>query len=105
MGGNKKSYNILIEGGTLLSMVDGEEPIDDARVVIAGDRIKEVSVRHNNSLPETNEIIYATDAIILPGLINTHCHSPMAIFRGMEDDTPLKNWLYEYSSYYHWQYY
>jgi len=96
MGGNKKSYNILIEGGTLLSMVDGEEPIDDARVVIAGDRIKEVSVSHNNSLPETNEIIYATDAIILPGLINTHCHSPMVLFRGMADDLPLKSWLYEH---------
>ncbi len=96
MVGNKKNYNIVIEGGTLLSMVDGEEPIDDARVVISGDRIKEVSVSHNNSLPETNEIIYATDTIILPGLINTHCHSPMALFRGMADDLPLKSWLYKH---------
>jgi len=79
-----------------LSMVDGEEPVDDARVVISGDKIKEVSVSHNNSLPETNEIVYAKDAIILPGLINTHCHSPMALFRGMADDLPLKSWLYEH---------
>ncbi|MBW1614223.1 MAG: amidohydrolase [Deltaproteobacteria bacterium] len=96
MVGNKKNYNIVIEGGTLLSMVDGEEPVDDARVVISGDKIKEVSVSHNNSLPETNEIVYAKDAIILPGLINTHCHSPMALFRGMADDLPLKSWLYEH---------
>ena len=79
-----------------MSMVDGEEPVDDARVVISGDKIKEVSVSHNNSLPETNEIVYAKDAIILPGLINTHCHSPMALFRGMADDLPLKSWLYEH---------
>jgi len=77
-------------------MVDGEEPLYDARVVISGDRITEVSASHNNSLPETNEIIYATDAIVLPGLINTHCHSPMTLFRGMADDLPLKNWLYEH---------
>jgi 5-methylthioadenosine/S-adenosylhomocysteine deaminase len=96
MGGNKKNCTIVIEGGTLLSMVDGEEPIDDARVVISGDRITEVSVSHNSSLPETNEIIYATDAILLPGLINTHCHSPMALFRGIADDLPLKSWLYEH---------
>ena len=96
MGGRKKNYTIVIEGGTLLSMVDGEEPIDDARVVISGDRIKEISVSNDNPLPETNEIIYATDAIILPGLINAHCHSPMVLFRGMADDLPLKTWLYEY---------
>jgi len=62
-------------------MVDGEEPLHDARVVISGDRITEVSISDNNSLPETNEIIYATGAILLPGLINTHCHSPMALFQ------------------------
>jgi 5-methylthioadenosine/S-adenosylhomocysteine deaminase len=67
-------------------MVDGEEPLHDARVVISGDRITEVSASHNNFLPETNEIIYATDAILLPGLINTHCHSPMTLFRGIADD-------------------
>jgi 5-methylthioadenosine/S-adenosylhomocysteine deaminase len=96
MGENKENCTIVIEGGILLSMVDGEGPLHDARVAISGDRIKEVSVSHNNSLPETNEIIYATDAIILPGLINTHCHSPMVLFRGMADDLPLKSWLYEH---------
>jgi 5-methylthioadenosine/S-adenosylhomocysteine deaminase len=96
MGGRKKNYTIVIEGGTLLSMVDGEEPIDDARVVISGDRIKEISVNNDNPLPETNEIIYAKNAIILPGLINAHCHSPMVLFRGMADDLPLKTWLYEH---------
>jgi 5-methylthioadenosine/S-adenosylhomocysteine deaminase len=96
MGGNKKNNTIVIEGGLLLSMVDGQEPLHDARVVISGDTIKEVSSSCNSSLPETNEIIYATDAIILPGLINTHCHSPMALFRGMADDLPLKSWLFEH---------
>ena len=36
------------------------------------------------------------------GLINIHGHSHMALFRGMADDLPLKSWLDEYSSYYHW---
>jgi len=79
-----------------LTMVDGEEPIYDARVLISGDRIEEVSVIQNSPIPETNEIINAEDAIILPGLINTHVHSPMTIFRGMADDLPLNSWLYEH---------
>ena len=79
-----------------MSMVDGEEPLYDARVVISGDRIKEVSVSHDNPLRETHEIIDATNTIILPGLINAHCHSPMSLFRGMADDLPLKTWLFEH---------
>lgn len=77
-------------------MVDEEEPIYDARVAISGDKIEEISGHQYSPLPETNEIINAKDAIILPGLINAHGHSPMTIFRGIADDLPLKRWLYEH---------
>ena len=30
---------------------------------------------------------------LIPGLINTHNHSPMALFRGLADDLPLMTWL------------
>lgn len=79
-----------------MSMVDGEEPIHDVRVGICGDEIEEISANHNSPAPEANEIINAEDSLILPGLINTHCHSPMALFRGMADDLPLKSWLFEH---------
>ena len=68
---SKKNFDIIIEGGTLLTMVDGEEPVRDARVIISGDSIEGVSVRKNSPLPEADEIINAGDTIILPGLINT----------------------------------
>jgi 5-methylthioadenosine/S-adenosylhomocysteine deaminase len=77
----------------------------DVRIIISGDRNEKLSASHNNPIYEKNEIINAEDTRILPGLINTHGHSAMTIFRGMADDPPLKSWLYEYSSYYHWQYY
>jgi 5-methylthioadenosine/S-adenosylhomocysteine deaminase len=93
---SKKKPDIIIEGGTLLTMVDGEEPMHNARVIISGDRIEGVSAGQNSPLPETNQIINAEKAIILPGLINTHGHSPMTIFRGMADDLPLKRWLFDH---------
>src|SRR4051812_49258963 len=31
--------------------------------------------------------------ILLPGLINTHAHSPMTVLRGMGGDLPLMSWL------------
>ena len=30
---------------------------------------------------------------LLPGLVNAHTHSPMALFRGFADDLPLEVWL------------
>jgi len=74
----------------------------DVRVIISGDKIEKLSANHNNPIYEKNEIINAEDTRILPGLINTHGHSHMALFRGMADNFSLKSWLYEYSSYYHW---
>ncbi|MBW2109504.1 MAG: amidohydrolase, partial [Deltaproteobacteria bacterium] len=34
--------------------------------------------------------------IILPGLVNTHTHAPMSLFRGLADDLPLMAWLNEH---------
>lgn len=33
------------------------------------------------------------NSVLLPGLINTHGHSPMTLLRGYADDLPLKQWL------------
>ena len=33
--------------------------------------------------------------LLLPGLINTHCHSPMAVLRGQGEGLPLSRWLQE----------
>jgi 5-methylthioadenosine/S-adenosylhomocysteine deaminase len=96
MARGKEIFDIVIEGGIILTMVDGEEPVHDGRVVISGDKIVEVSARQGSPPPEAKVIINAGDTIILPGLINAHGHSPMTIFRGLADDLPLKSWLFDY---------
>ena len=45
------------------------------------------SAKHTVDLP--------THALI-PGLINTHTHAAMSLFRGMADDLPLMQWLNEH---------
>lgn len=42
------------------------------------------------------EIREFKNSAIFPGLINTHCHLGMGLFRGMADDLPLMTWLKEY---------
>ena len=33
--------------------------------------------------------------VLMPGLVNAHCHAPMSLFRGLADDMPLELWLRE----------
>jgi 5-methylthioadenosine/S-adenosylhomocysteine deaminase len=35
------------------------------------------------------------DGVLLPGLVNVHCHSPMTLFRGAAEDVPLDRFLRE----------
>lgn len=36
------------------------------------------------------------DAILAPGLVNTHTHAAMSLFRGIADDLKLQDWLEKY---------
>ncbi|MHA1865997.1 MAG: amidohydrolase [Candidatus Heimdallarchaeaceae archaeon] len=47
------------------------------------------------NLSKTDEVIDGRNKIIIPGLINTHTHTPMALFRGVSDDKDLHEWLSE----------
>src|SRR5207302_10883391 len=42
------------------------------------------------------ETINARDEIVLPGLVNTHTHAPMVMYRGLADDLALMEWLNKY---------
>ena len=87
---------IVIEGGTLLSMVEGASPIQNARVHVRSGRIFAVGKADDAiPCPEGTEVLDASNGIILPGLINGHCHAAMTLFRGLADDLPLNAWLFE----------
>ena len=88
--------DIIIDGGTLLSMAEGHVPVSNARILIKEDRIIHVgklekTVEH----PKNRKMIDARNCIIMPGLVNAHAHTAMTLFRGLADDLPLKQWLFE----------
>ena len=42
------------------------------------------------------ETLDAGGQIVMPGLINTHTHAPMVLYRGLADDLALMEWLQKY---------
>lgn len=45
--------------------------------------------------PPSGEQVRRLDGILLPGLVNTHAHTPMTLLRGMGGDLPLLPWLHD----------
>ena len=42
------------------------------------------------------EAVDTTGNLVLPGLVNTHGHAPMVLYRGLADDLSLMDWLQRY---------
>jgi 5-methylthioadenosine/S-adenosylhomocysteine deaminase len=90
-------YNIVIHNGMILTMNSDFDIIEDGLVCIKNDQLAKIESHDNDSpLPEGETIIDARGGIIMPGLVNTHTHLPMALFRGLADDLPLSLWLNEH---------
>lgn len=83
---------ILIKNATLLSMNEKREKIEkNIDILIEEDKISKVG--RNLKEDETIKIIDATGKVVIPGLINTHAHVPMSIFRETLDGYSLQEWL------------
>ncbi len=88
------SWDTIVLGGTILTMEPDRDPISSGAVAIADGRIAAVGPAEELlELAPTGEVLNATNCIVLPGLVNTHCHLAMTLLRGVADDIPLKEWL------------
>jgi 5-methylthioadenosine/S-adenosylhomocysteine deaminase len=88
------AWETIVLGGTVLTMEPDSKEIPNGAVAIADGRIAAVGPAEELlELAPTGEVVTATDCIIMPGLVNTHSHLAMSLFRGLADDLPLMEWL------------
>src|SRR5262245_19572690 len=69
----QNSTALVIEGGTLIDGT-GRPPVEDAVIVIEGNRFKAVGKRGEVAVPTGSRTIDVKGKTILPGLIDGHCH-------------------------------
>lgn len=85
--------DLLIRGGHVLTMdrgfaehADGAVAVTDGRIVAVGSRAQAAATRAATEID-------GSGTIVMPGLINTHCHAAMVLFRGLADDRDLDGFL------------
>lgn len=83
---------IVIKNATLISMSEMRDRIEDkVDIQIEDDTITKIG--KGLETEGVNKVIDATGKIVMPGLINTHAHVPMSIFRETVDGYSLQEWL------------
>jgi 5-methylthioadenosine/S-adenosylhomocysteine deaminase len=93
----KDNADLIISGGTVVTMDGARTIYDDGAVVVRSDTI--VMVGPGAELEakyKAKETIDARGRLVLPGFINGHTHVPMTLFRGLHDDVTLDEWLRKY---------
>jgi 5-methylthioadenosine/S-adenosylhomocysteine deaminase len=82
--------SLCIRNAQIVTMNQQEE-VFIGNIRIENDRIAEIGP-NLTPLP-ADEVIDATDKIVIPGLIQTHVHLCQTLFRGQADDMELLDWL------------
>ncbi|HKE83183.1 MAG TPA: amidohydrolase family protein [Vicinamibacterales bacterium] len=92
-----RQVSLVVTGGTVVTMDPAGRVVPNGAVAIDGTDIQAVDTAANISRQfRGRDTIEATNQVILPGLINTHTHAPMVLYRGLADDLALTEWLNKY---------
>ena len=89
--------DLIIRGGTVVTMDGASRVIENGAVAIKADRILAIGSASDIAAKySAARTINAAGKVVMPGLINTHTHVPMVLFRGIADDLVLMEWLQKY---------
>jgi 5-methylthioadenosine/S-adenosylhomocysteine deaminase len=88
---------LIVTGRFVITENDARQMLAPGSVAIDGNTIVGVDTPEAIARRFTaGETIAAPDEIVMPGLINTHTHAPMVMYRGLADDLALMDWLNKY---------
>ena len=95
--GQARNVSLIVTGGIVVTMDGGARVLSPGAIAIDGRDIVAVdapaAIRAAFTATTT---IDATGQVVMPGLVNTHTHAPMVLYRGLADDLALMDWLQQY---------
>jgi 5-methylthioadenosine/S-adenosylhomocysteine deaminase len=95
--GGRREVSLLLTNATVVTMDGARRVLAPGAVAIDGRDIAavgpaaEIAARYTST-----DTVDAGGDVVMPGLINTHTHAPMVLYRGLADDLALMDWLQKY---------
>ena len=92
-----RGVSLLVTNATVVTMDPERRVLERGAVAIDGSEIVAVGPTADvTARIRAQDTLDAAGQIVLPGLINTHTHAPMVLYRGLADDLALSEWLENY---------
>ncbi len=85
--------DLLLDGGTLVTLDPARPVIEDGAVAITGDRITAVGDRKEVGQPPAQRVVRCDGRLIMPGLIDCHNHLFQTLGRTLGEGLPGWEWL------------
>jgi 5-methylthioadenosine/S-adenosylhomocysteine deaminase len=93
-GAAVRTVDLVVRDGTVVTVDAGRRVIERGAVAVDRGAIVAVGPQAEISAAYAGrQVLDARGGIVLPGLVNTHTHAPMVLFRGIADDLKLMDWL------------
>lgn len=91
-------YDLIVSNAHVLTMgsQDRLEIRRNQDIIIDSGQIVEIRPAQTANAPQARDVIEAGEQLAMPGLINTHAHVPMVIFRGLAEDVSIERWFNEF---------
>jgi len=92
-----RTVSLVVTNGIVVTVDASRRVIErgavaiDGRDIVAVDTAAAIAARFRG-----RATVDAAGGVIMPGLVNTHTHAPMVLFRGLADDLALMDWLQKY---------
>ncbi len=65
-------------------------------ILVTGNRIQSILPTSESTTTPVKNRIDASGMLAVPGMVNTHAHVPMVLFRGVAEDVTLEEWFNQY---------
>jgi len=89
-------FDLLLTGGTVVTVDDARRIIDDGAVGIADGRIEAVGTAAELAGVRAARIVDCTGKAVLPGLVDCHTHLYQGLARSLGEGMPLWSWLSQF---------
>src|SRR4051812_16989301 len=95
--GGPQLVSLIVTNGIVVTVDGSMRVLNDGAVAI--DNAEIVGVDTSEAIRQQfrgRDTIDAAGQVVMPGLVNTHTHAPMVLYRGLSDDLSLMDWLNKY---------